>query len=177
MLRLMLLRHAEAGAKEPQIADRERPLGDRGLAAAPLMGRYARAQGLTPERILTSPARRAHETAKLFASNLARTVPIEPVEALYDFGDDQLLDAVRRHGDEARALMLVAHNPSITSLARKLVRSGDMEMIAEMQRGFPTAALAVIEFATPGWPELRPSTGELMVFVTPQSVQDQGASG
>lgn len=172
MLRLMLLRHAKSSWKEPQIADRERPLAERGRVAAPLIGRYASEQGLLPERILYSPARRARETCDLFAAALDGRVWAEAVEELYDFGDGRaLLEVVRRRGGDAASLMLVGHNPSLENLARMLAVGGDADALAELQLKFPTAALAVIDCRAKAWRELRPGSGTLAAFIKPRALQ------
>jgi phosphohistidine phosphatase len=171
MLRLMLLRHAKSSWKEPQIADRERPLAERGRVAAPLIGRYASEHGLVPERILYSPASRARETCELFAAALDHPVAADAVEELYDFGDGRaLLDVARRRGGNAGSLMLVGHNPSLENLARMLAVSGDPDMLADLQLKFPTAALAVIDCRAKAWPELRPGCGTLAAFIKPRAL-------
>jgi phosphohistidine phosphatase len=172
MLRLMLLRHAKSSWKEPQIADRERPLAERGRGAAPLIGRYASEHGLVPARILYSPARRARETYELFAAALDQPVPAEAVEELYDFGDGRaLLEVARRRGGDTASLMLVGHNPSLENLARMLAVGGDADALAELRGKFPTAALAVIDCNAARWAELGPGCGKLVAFITPRGVE------
>lgn len=174
MLRLMLLRHGKSSWKEPGIADRDRPLAGRGRQAVPLVGRHAKAMGLVPDLILTSPARRARETAELFAAEVGG-VKIEAVEDLYDFGDGRrLLEVIRTRGRTSRTLMLVGHNPAIESLARLLAGSGNEDTLAELAGKFPTAALAVIGFAAADWQAVRPGSGKLVHFIRPKALEGTG---
>ena len=58
---LLLLRHAKAVIGEG-MDDFDRPLAPRGEQAAQAMGRYMAANGLVPDLVLCSPARRTTQT-------------------------------------------------------------------------------------------------------------------
>ncbi len=63
--RLILMRHAKSSWANVSQADFDRPLNERGRQAAPLMGRWLDEQGLIPDLILCSTARRTQETCDL----------------------------------------------------------------------------------------------------------------
>src|SRR6266568_543344 len=52
---LVLFRHAKSAG--PDVADHERPLARRGRRDAPVAGRWLRAAGLVPDRVVCSTAR------------------------------------------------------------------------------------------------------------------------
>ena len=62
MPRLILLRHAKS-AWPDGAPDVDRPLAKRGREAAPRMGGYLAEEGLIPDLVLVSPARRARSLA------------------------------------------------------------------------------------------------------------------
>ena len=62
MRELILLRHAHADPALPGQSDMDRPLSAEGLAEAESAGRWLRDQGLVPDCVLCSPARRTRET-------------------------------------------------------------------------------------------------------------------
>lgn len=67
---LILMRHGKSSWQDEALPDRVRPLAERGLRDAPLMGRrLAHAVGV-PDLILSSPACRALSTARLVAHEL-----------------------------------------------------------------------------------------------------------
>ena len=68
---LLLLRHAKS-AWPDGVADLERPLARRGERAAELVGRFLADHGLVPDRVVSSPARRAAETAERVAGRARR---------------------------------------------------------------------------------------------------------
>ena len=59
-MRLLIVRHAEAAPGNP---DELRPLTSAGRAAAHMLGRRLREQGIDPDAIVSSPLLRARETA------------------------------------------------------------------------------------------------------------------
>jgi phosphohistidine phosphatase len=62
MKRLYLLRHAKSSWKDASLPDHDRPLAGRGRRAAKAIARHLRDQGIEPELVLCSSARRARET-------------------------------------------------------------------------------------------------------------------
>ena len=165
MRRLMLLRHAKSDWPDG-VADIDRPLAPRGREAAPRMGAYLAAEGLLPDQVLVSPARRARETFDLVAPSLGgATVREEP--RIYEAPAARLLQVAREGEADARALLLVGHNPGFEDLARRLVGHGDRYAFARLSAKYPTAGLAVIDFAVKAWSEIGPGAGRLDRFVTP----------
>ena len=59
MKTLLILRHAKSNWNYPDLSDYDRPLNARGKQDAARMGEHLREQGLIPDRILTSSAKRA----------------------------------------------------------------------------------------------------------------------
>ena len=172
MRRLLLLRHAKSDWSVA-LPDNERQLNPRGRKAADRMGRYIQCEGLAPDKVLCSPAFRAAETWRLVQPCLKSKPKVEHIEALYDFGSGTaLLDIIRQSGGDAQTLMLVGHNPSVEGLANLLVGTGDPAALAGLQRKYPTAALAVIDFEIVAWHEIAPSTGTLTSFIRPKKLED-----
>lgn len=119
---VLLVRHAHA--EEPRFdgTDFDRPLSPRGEQDALRTAQAIRAKSLVPTLILASPARRTRQTAEIIARELGTPVGgMQFVESLYN-GSSAVLEtelrqaAVRVDG----LLLLVAHNPGISQLARGL---------------------------------------------------------
>lgn len=167
---LMLLRHAKAG--EPGIAmpDAERDLTSRGRRAAQAVGRHMAAKGLIPQLVLCSPAKRAHETWRLAAQEIGAAPPMIVDPALYDFGDGgMLLECLRGWAGASTSVLIVGHNPSIETLARRLTASGDRKLRARLDAKYPTGTLAVLTFDVTGWSQLE-GGGRLAEFVRPKDL-------
>ena len=115
MKSLYLLRHAKSSWAEHGLSDKQRPLAKRGLHDAPMMGERFHSRGETLDRVISSPAVRAHTTAELFCE--ACGFPAQDIETepdLYFLGSGSIEDVILRQNDQLRALMLVFHNPDIT---------------------------------------------------------------
>lgn len=168
MLRLLLLRHAKA-AWPPNVPDLERPLAERGRNAAPLMGQYMKDQGLVPDLVLVSPARRTRETWDLVRPILGdiRTVFDGRI---YEAPPAQLLSVIGDAPPEARALLMIGHNPGFEDVANLLAGEGEPEALQRMSNSFPTAALAVIDFDRTSWNALEAGSGRLERFTTPKTL-------
>jgi phosphohistidine phosphatase len=165
--RLMLLRHATA-APLGAGGDLERPLAESGRAAAQAIGAYLRNEQLLPDLVLVSPARRTRETWEALAASIE--APVRSEQRLYDGDPERLLAVVRETDASVRGLLVVGHNPGTADLARRLVGHGDRYAFARMAKGYPTAGLAVIDFAAEDWAEVAPGAGRLERFVTPESL-------
>ncbi|WP_425513764.1 SixA phosphatase family protein [Ensifer oleiphilus] len=167
--RLMLLRHAKSAWPEG-VADHDRPLGERGRNAAPLVGAYMERKGLIPGLAIVSTARRARETWTLVKGILPPPIPARETRDIYEVAAPGILATIRAVDPAIRNLLVVGHNPGMEDLAHQLAGSGKQEALARMQQKFPTAALAVFEFDGSGWEDLAPDGCRLIDFVTPRQL-------
>lgn len=121
MKTLYLLRHAKSSWAEHGLSDQQRPLNERGLHDAPMMGKRFKSRSENFGRIVCSPALRAHTTAELFAETCG--VAAESIEInsnLYFLGSGSIEDVILSQDDQLDALMLVFHNPDITHFANSI---------------------------------------------------------
>jgi phosphohistidine phosphatase len=170
MRRLMLLRHAKSDWATG-LRDQDRPLNERGREAAPRMGAYMARHGLVPDLVVASTATRVRETLDLLLPSFAAAPRIAPDERLYGTGPDVLLDIIKETPRTVHALLLVGHNPALAELAGLLMASGDVETRQRLIEKFPTAGLAVIDFAFDDWRKVHPKSGRLDRFVVPRMLE------
>jgi phosphohistidine phosphatase len=168
MRRLLLLRHAKS-AYPQGVADIDRPLNGRGREAAPLMGAYIAREGLTPDHVMVSPARRTQETWAASRAELPES-PMETVPSIYEAPAARILDAIRSAPAEATTLLVIGHNPGLGDLALRLVGEGPKDLQKDLREKFPTAALAVFAFDAEGWEDIAAGGGRLLRFVRPRQL-------
>jgi phosphohistidine phosphatase len=167
MKRLYLLRHAKSSWKDPSLADHDRPLAGRGRRAAGAIAGHLRAQGIEPELVLCSTARRARETLELIEPALGTPeLRIEP--ELYGASASTLLDRLRGVPRGVGSVMLIGHNPGLERLALDLARPAPA--VRELEAKYPTAGLATLTFPGPGWRALDRGAAELIGFVRPRDL-------
>ena len=172
MRRLMLLRHAKSSWNDPGVDDHDRPLSDRGHRDAPLIGAWLARHALQPDAVLCSTALRARQTCE----HVLRALPAAPsprlLKALYTFGGEgPLTAAIRRHGGDARTLLLVGHNNAMHNLAAALAATGAPKPLARLRRKYPTAALSVFALDIDDWRDFAPFGGHLEHFVRPKDLR------
>jgi phosphohistidine phosphatase len=171
MRRLLLLRHAKTERAAPSESDRDRELTARGRADAPIIGAYMVRHRLVPDLVLVSPATRALETWVLVAASFAKEPRGVKNERIYNAGPETLAGLIREAG-EARALLVVGHNPGLQDLAVQLIASGDRQAREGLSEKLPTSGLVVIEFAFDDWSHLQANAGRLERFVSPRLIAE-----
>ena len=171
MLSLMLLRHAKSSLADTGQADLDRPLNDRGKRSAVAMGSYMASNGLVPQLVLCSPARRTRETWSLVAEELKAFPAVLVAAEIYDFGDGKaLMECLRSKAGAAQSVLLVGHNPSIGGLAQNLIGKGSTKLRGRLEEKYPTAALAVFSFDIGNWESLARGSGTLLRFIRPRDI-------
>jgi phosphohistidine phosphatase len=172
MKTLTLLRHAKSSWADPGADDFDRPLNERGVAAAQAIGRKMRALRLAFDSIVTSPATRAVET--LAEASKGYGAPLEAAEngCVYLAPQKLLLEIVRATDDSVGRLLLVGHNPGFELLATSLTEGDESEERAAMAGKYPTGALAEIAFEVDHWQDVAPGGGRLVRFIRPRELED-----
>lgn len=163
--RLILIRHAKSAWDDPLIPDHDRPLAQRGVAAAADLGQWLASRGYVPGEVLCSDARRTRDTW----AGIAPALPAAPAPtlkpALYHAGPDVML-AVLRHAT-ADTVCMLGHNPGIAEFAHRLVRHAPLN--SEFQR-YPTGATLVCEFVGTAWAEVGYGAAEPLDFIVPREL-------
>lgn len=159
MRELLLMRHAKSDWDAPFGRDRERPLNQRGEESGRTMGRFLASTRRVPEVAVTSPAVRAESTLDLAMAAGAWSCEKRVDEDLYGGGPEGTLAVLRRHGGEAKRVMVVGHEPVMSSVAARLMGGGMIR--------FPTAAVAGFRIGVE-WPRLDWASGELEFLVLPR---------
>ena len=158
---LLLLRHGHAVPHGSVVPDFDRPLDERGRTDTAWMARWAADAGLLPDLVVSSPARRARETAEGFCREAA--LPVAAIrwrESIYDAHLSGLLRVLAETSAEFRRVMLVGHNPGFEGLAG-LLAHGDPHRVR-----LATAAAARLRMPE-NWGELKPGDGEMIEVVRP----------
>ena len=162
MKTLLILRHAKSSWNYPELSDYDRPLNARGKRDAPRMGEHLRQEGLIPDRILTSSAKRARKTASKVAKGSGYIGKVKKLDAFYDSVAGVYYEVLQALPDKYQRVMVVGHNPTMEQLVSHL--TGHIERM-------PTAALAHIEIPIQHWEELNLYTkGVLVNLWTPKTL-------
>lgn len=165
MKRLILTRHAKSSWDDPLTPDHDRPLNERGKAAAADLGQWLASRGYVPGEVFCSDALRTRKTWSGIAPALPGTPVLELKPALYHAGPDVML-AVLKHAT-ADCVMMIGHNPGIGEFASRLVASPPKH--SEFGR-YPTGATLVVDFSVGTWAEVEWGKGVVDDFVIPSEM-------
>ncbi len=164
MKTLYILRHAKSSWDNPSLSDFERSLNERGVKTAPLIAAVICKNDLKPDLILSSPARRAEQTAVLVKEAAKIDVEIQFDERIYEASPQQLVQVISELKSDTESAMIVGHNPGLEGLIRFL--TGE-------DQAMPTAALAVIDLPVQNWEELNSQCGNLRTLIRPNEEKEK----
>jgi phosphohistidine phosphatase len=168
MTRLLLLRHAKAVPQEDEMADRDRPLADKGARQMRQLAAWAEGRRLRPELVLCSSAARTRQTLALIAPKLKNPETLYE-EGIYLADPRALLNRLRKMPGACASVLVVGHNPGLHELGVLLLQGGAGALARRLKDGMPTGALAVFELDGP-WASLGPGAGRLVEYVTPKEL-------
>ena len=154
MKTLLILRHAKSSWDDAALPDHDRPLTERGKKDAKRVGQMLQEQGLLPDVVISSTARRALKTAKKVAKACGFGGDIEIDGRLYDAPPSRFIEVLREVGEQHATVLVVAHNPGSQELVQQL--SGQAEPL-------PTAGWVELALELDAWQDLSVSCGARVV--------------
>ena len=164
MKSLILLRHAKSIKGDPNLKDFDRPLNDVGLSQIPVIAKIFQDENIGIDYIISSPAKRAGQTAQLVADNIGYKGEFKWFDELYEARCEDYIKALKSIPDKFKNAMLVGHNPTQEEFLYLL--TGQNELLA-------TASLALIELPIYHWLELTERTqGKLIKVWRPKELME-----
>ena len=166
-LQLTLVRHAKSDWGDGTLSDFERPLSARGLRDAPEMAERWRQRYTPPQLIVSSPARRAITTARIFADVLGLdTARIVEETRIYEAALATLLTVVRELPADCANVVLFGHNPGFSELQHALARDAGGVLPA----GVPTCAVTRLALDGVNWSAVTANGGRVVDYDYPKRV-------
>ena len=161
MKTLYLVRHAKSSWSTPGMRDFDRPLNDRGLNDAPKMASFLQKSGLIPDLLVSSPARRAHTTARFFADTFGindQEIVLKP--DIYEADPTDILRIISELPETSSAAMIFGHNPTFTDVAN-LFSDDIIENV-------PTCGVICIKSRADKWNELFEGNSRIAASLFPK---------
>jgi phosphohistidine phosphatase len=138
------LRHASAGqSKSNPAQDQKRPLDKEGIEQCRYVGRALAASGVQVDAIVSSPLKRATQTASLAGNEIGYEQKIQLSPALGPNGSfESFRELLNTHVKE-EAIMVVGHNPSLSQFLSLMLTEGARENVVALKKG----AVAKVEIS------------------------------
>lgn len=150
--KLLLMRHGETEIGIGYGGDMNRKLSGTGIDKLKRLNRVLQERNTQFDLILKGPAQRTMQTADFIASSLP--VKEERMEAsIYESTLQNLLELVNQLPDTCGNVLIIGHNPGISSLLAYLTDDFQLPLLPGM--------MAVITFDLPEWKMLSKGTGNL----------------
>jgi phosphohistidine phosphatase len=165
MKMLLLLRHG----KSPQDGsnDWDRPLSKRAREKdVPSIGEFVRGKGILPEWILSSDARRARDTAELFAQQFDPVPEMVLSRGLYLVSSFEIAAEVKALPDSVSTAVVVGHNSGLEMFAEDLLS-------AELPSPLSPGGLCIFRLDTDSWLGLHASIATPLAMVNPKDLRDE----
>lgn len=132
-MEIYILRHGIAEDAPRGMRDAERGLTREGVAKLETALKRARAVGVEPSIILTSPYRRARETAEVALKTLRGEATLVETSALVpESTPEAVWDEIRTHQSEA-TVMIVGHEPLFSAVYAYLLGAPSVQI--EVKKG------------------------------------------
>ena len=164
MKTLLLIRHAKSSWEEPGLGDFERPLNDRGKKDAPEMAQRLKNKKVEVDHFVTSPAKRAYKTAKIFAEAYnVKKDQIQQEKQLYLADPEEFKNIIASLDNAHKTVAIFSHNPGITEFANSLttVRIDNM----------PTCSIFAVVADVEEWKDFDSANKRLLFFDYPKNVK------
>ncbi|MHA3787850.1 SixA phosphatase family protein [Flavobacterium hauense] len=169
MKNLILIRHAKSSWDAP-LVDKDRPLSKRGINDAHLVA--SEVEQLLPKSYIvwSSTAKRAKNTAYIFAQNLS--IPLETIifkDDLYTFDAGSLEKAIKSCNNQFDNLILFGHNDAITNFVNTFGnRAVD---------NVPTSGFVSLSFQEDDWKDIQKGKIEKVLFPSELKKHDPPLTG
>jgi phosphohistidine phosphatase len=162
MKTLLIIRHAKSSWDHVIANDMDRPLNERGKRDAPAMARRLLRSGVHIDLFVSSPAKRARNTAELFIREFGKKEEaILFVPQLYHAPAQTFREVICNLGDGYDSVALFSHNPGITAFVNSLtsVRVDNM----------PTCGVFAITTSAESWRDFSAAGKEFWFFDYPKA--------
>jgi phosphohistidine phosphatase len=160
-MELVILRHGKAGPAEHGTSDRDRALTSKGIEDIRKVARWLSSHDLVFDMIITSPLKRARETAEIVSTQSNRKSSVTVWEILSPGGSpEETFREIGRIAEDS-VILLVGHEPDLSRLVSRIIAGNDNASIALAKGG-----MAYIKEFSPS----RQPSGELSWLLSPKLI-------
>jgi phosphohistidine phosphatase len=160
---VFLVRHAKSDWSV-DADDFDRPLNERGKRDAPMMASRLKNRNIPIDVFVSSPAKRALRTAKIFAESLEYEKDnIILKRELYLAAPETFYSVIEKMDDKINTIALFSHNNGITEFANSL----GVARIDNM----PTCSIFAVTIDTDSWSDFRKAKKEFLFFDYPKKME------
>ncbi|MCS6819627.1 MAG: histidine phosphatase family protein [Chitinophagales bacterium] len=166
MKTFILVRHTKSSWKNTSLPDIERPLKKDRIEDAISVSCKLRDLDFQPQLIISSPAKRAYDTAQIFARVLS--YPIDKIKidhSIYESSEKELLQLINSLDPKYERVMIFGHNPCFENFLSEYTNS-DIEEL-------PTTGTVWLEIEEDEWKITKKKKAIQRHFFTPKALKKE----
>lgn len=129
------------------------------------MGKLLKKYKCIPDKVLSSPALRASQTAELLAEKMGIKNRITYLKEFYGCSTSNYLRHLRSLDDSLNCVIIVGHNPSMKDATAAFCSK------IHMEADFPTCAIACFDSPVDNWKNLELGDSSLRFLVIPKLIK------
>jgi phosphohistidine phosphatase len=161
MKTLVLVRHGKAAWRHQEAHDVDRPLKKRGVEESRAMAKHLSERGFVPNLMVHSPAKRAIQTANIFAEVLDLPPRLVQVNnSIYNASLEEVLAVILALPDNMQRVVLIGHDPPLTNATSYLTN--------RVFEKIPTAGAVSITFNVYHWNQITHHMGQVQFSISPK---------
>ena len=161
MLSIIIFRHGKSDWDAIYDMDHNRRLSKRGYKAAKIMGRYLNKIDQIPDKVISSSATRAKDTAGIAIRHGKWSSKLSIESIIYGGSSETLLDIIHHLDKKIKSVCLVGHEPTCSSF---------ISLCTFHSQRFNTASMAKINFRVDKWNEIEFGKGSLEWIKSPKEI-------
>ena len=161
MLNIIIFRHGKSDWDANYDMDHNRPLSKRGYKAAKIMGRYIKKIDQIPDKVVSSSATRARDTAEHAIRHGKWSSKLSIESKRYGGSSETLLDIIHHLDKKIKSVCLVGHEPTCSNF---------ISLCTFHRQRFTTASMAKINFKTDKWNKIEFGKGSLEWIKSPKEI-------
>jgi phosphohistidine phosphatase len=149
---LFILRHGDAEPGIGHLGDLRRPLSEKGKIKINQLSNILKSRGVAFDMILVSPSARTSETVEIITKHINyKDISVE--DEIYEAETIDLMHLINKTDKNVENLLLVGHNPALSSLVSFITGVDSINMLPGM--------LSIIEIQVEDWDQVGGETGFL----------------
>ncbi len=164
MKTLSILRHGKSSWDQPNLDDIDRPLLLKGVERTKKVCNYMKSKGIKPDFIITSPALRAFDTARIVIEELNLSLLPEINKRFYPGKSESVLDELSELDRDIKHVLIIGHNPVLNDLIHEKAEKIKLDWL-------PTSGLVTIEFKMNSWEYVLTAKGICKHLVIPKKLK------
>ncbi len=162
MKTISVVRHAKSSWEDLNIDDKHRTITHEGFTRTMKLAHYLKNLNFNVQKIISSPATRTLETARILIDNHISTI-LETDKHLYPTTVDSVADCIFTQPDDIDSIIIVGHNAGLSDFT-KIYLADEVDWLK-------TSMLVWVEFDCDNWIDFPNASKTVKLILNPKNLE------